>query len=136
MRPMHAPGLQIQRLLRLMHPRYKLYLVPRREDVYVLGATQIEREDGARASVRSVLELLSAAYALNPAFAEAEILEIGTGARPAFADNMPRIRHLPDALHVNGLFRHGYLLAPALAQMVGALLLDGTTPEDWYEDHR
>lgn len=133
---LHTPDIVLARPVRLLHPRYPLYIVPRGDGVFMLGATQIEREDGARASVRSVLELLSAAYALNPAFAEAEILEIGTGARPAFADNMPRIRHLPDALHVNGLFRHGYLLAPALAQMVGALLLDGTTPEDWYEDHR
>lgn len=133
---LHAPDIVLSRPVRLLHPRYPLYIVPRGDGVFMLGATQIEREDGARASVRSVLELLSAAYALNPAFAEAEILEIGVGARPAFADNMPRMRHLPDALYVNGLFRHGYLLAPALAQMVSALLLDGKTPEDWYEDHR
>ncbi len=60
-----------------------------------------------------MLELLSAAYALHPAFGEAEIVEIGTGVRPAFPDNLPRIRWYGDTLYVNGLFRHGFLLAPA-----------------------
>jgi glycine oxidase len=38
-----------------------------------------------------VLELLSAAYALDPRFAEAEVLETGADLRPAFADNVPRM---------------------------------------------
>ena len=45
----------------------------------------------ARSRVRSALDLLSAAYALDPAFAEAEIVMQGAGARPAFPDNRPRI---------------------------------------------
>ena len=35
------------------------------------------------------MELLNAAYALHPAFAEAEILEMGADVRPAFPDNLP-----------------------------------------------
>src|SRR6185436_17591930 len=76
-------------------------------------------ETRAGASVRSVLELLSAACALHPAFAEAEILEVRADLRPAFANNLPVLRRGPHALHVNGLFRHGFLLAPALARQVG-----------------
>ena len=72
-----------------------------------------------------MLELLSAAYALHPAFGEAEIVEIGTGVRPAFADNVPRIRRTGGTLHVNGLYRHGFLMAPALARRVTEVLLDG-----------
>ena len=79
--------------------------------------------------MRSVLELLSAAFALHPAFGEAEILEIGVDARPAFPDNVPRIRRNENKIFANGLFRHGFLLAPALAQMVAAHVLDGTIPE-------
>ena len=79
--------------------------------------------------MRSVLELLSAAYALHPAFGEAEILEIGVDARPAFPDNLPRIRRFGQQLYVNGLFRHGFLLAPALAQMTADFLLKGKIPE-------
>ena len=56
----------------------------------MIGATSIESEDTG-VSVRSALELLSAAYAVHPAFAEARIVEIGAGLRPAFPDNLPRI---------------------------------------------
>ena len=63
-----------------------------------------------------MLELLSAAYALNPAFGESEVLEIGVDLRPAFPDNLPRIRRLGRTIYANGLYRHGYLLAPAIAE--------------------
>ena len=62
--------------------------------------------------MRSVLELLSAAYALHPAFGEAELIEIGADARPAFPDNLPRIRRRGSTIHVNGLFRHGFSWPP------------------------
>lgn len=132
---LNAPDVTLSRPVRLLHPRYPLYIVPRGDGHYMLGATQLESEDRNRVTVRSVLELLSAAYALHPGFGEADLVEIGTDARPAFADNLPRIRRIGDVTHVNGLFRHGYLLTPALAQMVGDLICDGKTPEDFYEDH-
>ena len=59
------------------------------------------------------MELLNAAYALHPAFGEAEILEISADVRPAFPDNLPRIEARDDRIFVNGFFRHGFLLAPA-----------------------
>lgn len=124
------------RPIRLLHPRFPLYIVPRGDGVFMLGATQIESGERSRATVRSVMELLNAAYALHPAFGEAELLEIGVDARPAFADNQPRIRRTAERVYANGLFRHGFLLAPALARMTADLMLDGQTPEDWYEDHR
>ena len=40
----------------------------------MIGATVIESEETGPISVRSALELLSAAYALDPAFGEAEIV--------------------------------------------------------------
>ena len=63
-------------------------------------------------TVRSALELLGSAYALHPAFAEAEIVDMGAGVRPAFADNVPKIVVRGRTIHVNGLYRHGFLLAP------------------------
>jgi glycine oxidase len=39
-----------------------------------------------------------------------------TNLRPAFADHRPRIDREPGLLRINGLFRHGWLLAPALAE--------------------
>jgi glycine oxidase len=121
--------IQLLRPVRLLHPRIPMYLVPRGNGIFMLGATQIESGNRHSATVRSVLELLSAAYALHPAFGEAEILEIGVDARPAFPDNLPRIRRRGDRLYVNGLFRHGFLLAPALARMSADYIFSEKVPE-------
>ena len=124
----------LSRPVRLLHPRIPLYVVPRADGLFMLGATQIESDDRRR-SVRSVLELLSAAYALHPAFGEAELMEIGVDARPTFPDNLPRVTRRGDTFHVNGLFRHGFLLAPALARMAAEAALEGKTPELFHENH-
>ncbi len=115
----------LSRPIRMLHPRLPLYIVPRGEGLYMIGATMIESDQATRISARSMLELLSGAYALHPAFGEAEIIEIGTGVRPAFPDNLPSIRRRGDALYVNGLYRHGFLLAPALARRAAEAVLHG-----------
>ena len=106
----------LSRPVRLIHPRWPLYIVPRAHNRFMIGATSIESEDQG-VSVRSALELLSAAYAVHPAFAEARIVEIGAGLRPAYPDNLPRIAIQGQRISVNGLYRHGFLLAPALAEL-------------------
>jgi glycine oxidase len=106
----------LSRPVRLIHPRWPLYIIPRADNQFMIGATSIEREDDG-VSVRSALELLSAAYAVHPAFGEARIVEIGSGLRPAFPDNLPRIAIDDRKIAVNGLYRHGFLLAPALAEL-------------------
>src|SRR5580692_3170831 len=108
--------IKLSRPVRLIHPRWPLYVIPREDDRFMLGATSIEAEDTG-VSVRSALELLGAAYAVHPAFAEARIVEFGSGLRPAFADNLPRISVDNHKIAVNGLYRHGFLLAPALAEL-------------------
>lgn len=110
----YAPEVNISRPVRLMHPRYKLYLVPRPNHHYVIGATQIESNDESEVTVRSSLELLSALYTLHSGFAEAKVLEMQARCRPAFSDNMPLLKRNHNILHINGLYRHGYLLAPAV----------------------
>jgi glycine oxidase len=107
---------ELSRPVRLIHPRWPLYVIPRGGNRFMLGATSIEAEDNG-VSVRSALELLGAAYAVHPAFAEARIVEFGAGLRPAFPDNLPRIAVDNQKIAVNGLFRHGFLLAPALAEL-------------------
>jgi glycine oxidase len=107
----------LSRPVRLIHPRWPLYIIPRAGHQFMIGATSIEREDDG-VSVRSALELLSAAYAVHPAFGEARIVEIGSALRPAFPDNLPRIAVDDRKIAVNGLYRHGFLLAPALAELV------------------
>ncbi len=111
----HAPEVELTRPLRLIHPRYPLYIAPKENGVFVIGATEIESDDTTPASVRSSLELLSAAYSVHKGFAEARILEINAQVRPTLADNLPAIRlHKRRCIAVNGLYRHGFLIAPAL----------------------
>ncbi|MDH5410659.1 MAG: FAD-dependent oxidoreductase, partial [Alphaproteobacteria bacterium] len=123
--------------VRMLHPRIPLYIVPRGDGLFMIGATMIESDERYRITARSMMELLGGAYALHPAFGEAEIVEIGTDVRPAFADNLPCIRRRGRVIHVNGLYRHGYLLAPALARMTAEAILDEThVPEMMDENQR
>ena len=110
--------ISLRRPVRLLHPRYPMYLVPRDNGQFMLGATMIENQQRGRISARSMLELLSAAYALRPEFGEAEVVEIGVDARPAFKDNLPQVHRRKNKIYINGLFRHGFLLSPALACQV------------------
>ena len=84
--------------------------------------------------MRSAVELLNAAYALHPAFGEAEIVELGADLRPAFPDNLPDVRRSGRVLHVNGLFRHGFLLAPAMARRAAEAVLSMLQPETNHAD--
>jgi glycine oxidase len=127
----------LSRPVRLLHPRWPIYVVPRGQGRFMLGATMIESERAGHVTARSAMELLNAAYALHPAFAEADIVEFGSDLRPAFPDNLPRIRKAGRTLYINGLFRHGFLLAPALARMAAAIVLDDAVfPEVMDADQR
>jgi glycine oxidase len=106
----------LSRSVRLLHPRIPLYVVPRGDGRFMVGATMIESEHDGPVSARSLMELLNAAYTLHPAFGEAEVIETGTGIRPAYADNVPRITGTGRHLSINGMYRHGFLMAPALAE--------------------
>ena len=117
--------IELQRPVRLLHPRQPVYVVPWGDGHFMIGATVIERADAGPVTIRSALELLGSAFALHPAFAEAEIMEMGAGVRPAFSDNTPKIIVRGSTIHVNGLYRHGFLLAPALASLVADYLESG-----------
>jgi len=110
-----APAVNLNRPIRLMHPRFPLYITPRENKRFLIGATSIECEDFRSITVQSTLELLSAAYSVDPGFADATILEYRVNCRPALPDNKPRISIAKKTLGINGLYRHGFLLAPRLA---------------------
>jgi glycine oxidase len=134
---LRQPEISLTRPVRVLHPRLPVYVVPRGAGVFMVGASMLESDAPGRISARSLLELLSAAYALHPAFGEAQILEIGTGVRAAFADNLPRLIRRDNVLYVNGLYRHGFLLAPALARRAARVLLEGSHfAEVMHEDPR
>jgi len=112
----HAPDVTLHRPIRLMHPRYPIYIAPKENHHFVIGATQLESEDTRKPTVRSALELLSACFSVHSGFAEAEIISMDSGLRPAYLDNHPKIHQNGNRIIVNGLFRHGYLLAPVLVE--------------------
>lgn len=116
---------KFSRPVRLLHPRHPLYVVPWGNGIFMVGATVIESEDTSPMSVRSALELLGLAYALHPAFGEAEIVELGAGLRPSFPDNSPKVVIRNQHLLVNGLYRHGFLLGPVLAAIVADYIESG-----------
>jgi glycine oxidase len=112
---LHAPGHGLTRPVRLLHPRHRVYLVPRGEIVFV-GASEIESEDRSPVSLRSAVELMAAAHSVLPALAEARIQRLDVNLRPALPDNEPHIDAAPGRVRINGLFRHGWLIAPALVE--------------------
>jgi glycine oxidase len=119
---LHAPNVELQRPIRLLHPRHRVYLVPRDGNRIVVGASEIESEDRSPISLRSTVELLAAAHSVIPELAEARIIHSETNLRPALLDNLPRLETQDGITFINGLFRHGWLIAPALvAQALEAL---------------
>jgi glycine oxidase len=111
---LHAPGHGLTRPLRLLHPRHRIYIAPRPCDVLVVGASEIESEDRSEVSLKTGVEMMTAAYSVLPALQEARILRLDRNLRPALPDNEPHVASRPGLVRINGLFRHGWLIAPAL----------------------
>lgn len=129
-----APEITLNRPVRLLHPRYPLYIAPKENHIFVIGATQIESEDNSEVSVRSSLELMSSLYALHPAFGEARILEFLTQLRPTLNHHDPEIRlhRQKKVMSINGLFRHGFMIAPAVCEAAVRMLnqeINGENPQ-------
>ena len=131
----HAPGLVLHRPVRLLHPRLRVYLVPRPGDIVVVGASEIESEDRSPISVRTLLNLLSAAHSVLPELAEGRVVHTEVNLRPALPDNLPVIETQAGLTRINGLFRHGWLLAPALVEeaLQAAGLIDHDNGTPWKE---
>lgn len=115
--------ISLSRPVRLIHPRLSTYIVPRADHVFMVGATMIESDARGPITARSMMELLNAAYSVHPAFGEAGIVETGAGVRPAYADNLPRIVRNGKNISINGFYRHGFLLAPAMARQAADMIL-------------
>jgi glycine oxidase len=115
---LRQPEISLSRPIRLLHPRFPVYVVPRGDGVFMIGATMVESDARIGVTARSTMEMLSAVWTLHPAFGEAEIVEMGANLRPAFPDNLPAWRQDRGIWRVNGLYRHGFLLSPAVARRV------------------
>jgi glycine oxidase len=111
---LEAPLVSMNCAVRMMHPRHPIYISPRTNNLFLVGATSIESEDLSPITVQSMMELLSAAYTLHPGFSDARVIKTITQCRPAFADHTPKISYQDGLLAINGLYRHGYLAGPAV----------------------
>lgn len=113
-----ATNIKLNSVVRLLHPRHSIYLIPRGNDIFYIGATSIESKDCSEISVQGVLELLSSLMIIDKCFAEARIIKTLTNVRPVSGDDMPILKNVGKTTYLNGLSRHGYLFAPALANKV------------------
>jgi glycine oxidase len=119
---LHAPGVDLQRPVRLLHPRHRVYIVPRPGDMVLIGASEIESEDRSPMSLRSAVELMAAAHSVIPALAEARIQRMDVNLRPALPDHRPEIHVQAGLVRINGLYRHGWLLGPSVMDEALALI--------------
>lgn len=123
----------LSRPIRLLHPRIPLYIVPREPGRFMVGATMIETEGAGSISARSMMEFLNAAYSVHPAFGEAEIIETGSGVRPAYPDNLPDVTEDGRTIFINGAYRHGFLLSPAMARRAAHIVCATLSQEQNHE---
>lgn len=132
---LHAPEVELSRPVRVLHHRYPIYIVPRGPRTYAVGATCIESENPGPPTVTALLELLGAVYDLSPGFRQAHVTRTIAALRPAFSDNFPRIRAQDGLVRLNGLFRHGFLVSPAVTLAAAGFLEHGRRPaglpEEW-----
>lgn len=106
---------ELSRPVRLLHNRHSLYVTPRGQGVYVIGSTTVD-DDRSGVSVRSAGELMMHAISLLPAFADAEVLELRSGLMPVLMNGVPKVQVGERIIAINGLFRYGWMVAPAIAE--------------------
>lgn len=114
----YAPNVSIQHVVRFVHPRYQLYIVPRKNGVYYIGATSICVNDRSAISVQSTLDLLGMLCFINPLFSEARVLRSFTGCRPTLPSGLPYVSREDNVISMNGFSRHGYLFGPVFCNNV------------------
>lgn len=117
-----------QHVVRALVEDRSVYVVPRGDGRYVVGATSREdHREGPPAG--SIYRLLRDAHRVVPDVLEMEVTEIVSRARPATPDQMPLVGYLsPGLLAATGTYRHGVLLSPTIAQTVSNLVQDQPAP--------
>ena len=125
-RPVKGQALSLRMTdgLRLRHtvrgPR--AYLVPKPDGRLVVGATAEERGDDTAVTAGGLYRLLDGAIRFLPGIEELDVVETWAGLRPASRDHAPILGRtgIQGVLAATGLYRHGFLLLPAVADEVAA----------------
>lgn len=117
-----APKVEISHPVRVIQQRLNVFIAPKPNKVYVVGATEFNKHSSRSVTVRSSLDLLTTLYALHPGFADAEIIEATVGQRAIYKNQQPSISQHENIISVNGLSRRGWLVGPAMAEQIVGLM--------------
>jgi glycine oxidase len=108
----------------------QVHMAPKGDGRLIVGATVEERGFDDAITAGGLYALLEGARRAFPAIEEMPIESIWTGFRPSSIDDAPILGTTPVAglVIATGHHRNGYLLAPATARAIEALILDGALP--------
>jgi glycine oxidase len=108
----------------------QIYMAPKSDGRLIVGATVEERGFDDSITAGGVYALLDGARRAFPAIEEMAIDAIWTGFRPSSIDDAPILgaTPVPGLVLATGHHRNGYLLAPATAFAIEALIADGALP--------
>ena len=125
----------LNRPIRLIHPRFPLYIIPRANHKFLIGATNIESEINEEITIRSALELLTAIFSINSQFGQSKILEMNSQLRPTLENHKPKIffSKAKSLVKINGLYRHGFMISPKIVELVINFVFKNKIEENYCE---
>ncbi|HEY2702839.1 MAG TPA: FAD-dependent oxidoreductase, partial [Candidatus Dormibacteraeota bacterium] len=108
------------------------YAVARGDGVTLVGATEDHAGFDARRTPAAERHLRGVGARLLRGFAAATPAHARVGLRPRAPDGLPLLGRLGETLlTATAHHRNGVLLAPATAEGMAAMVLDGVTPDGW-----
>lgn len=121
-----APGTALARMIWTE----QIHLAPKGDGRLIVGATVEECGFDDAVTAGGLYALLEGARRAFPAIEDMPIEAVWTGFRPSSIDDAPILGETPIAglVIATGHHRNGYLLAPATAHAIEALMLDGALP--------
>lgn len=109
---------QLCHTLRVLHPHGKLYVFQHVNGDIVIGGNEHETSAAPGVYCGTALQYLSLVLQLVPALRDVKLSSCRSHARPVFTNHAPLVQHQPGLTRINGLYRHGFLLAPSIAVAV------------------
>jgi glycine oxidase len=108
----------------------QIHMAPKGDGRLIIGATVEERGFDDTITAGALYALLEGARRALPSIEEMALDGVWTGWRPSSIDDAPILgaTPVPGLAIATGHHRNGYLLAPATAFAVEALIADGTLP--------
>ena len=112
----------------------KAYIVPKSSGRLLVGATSEEMGFDERVTAGGLYSLLEGAWEVVPGIYDLPVRDMWAGLRPASRDHLPILGRAgePGIVMATGLYRHGILLTPVVAEEI-ARLIDEGEPSDWIE---